>query len=110
VTVESPSKADARRFYIQALNEAERAEFAAALDVEGVDGEIAALRLLLRTHLEDRPKDLPLMLRGLDVLRRMVATKYALSRSDSRDLANGAPALLSFLNQRGGGGGDDGGE
>ena len=48
----------AKRFYEEALTQAERADFPVALDVEGVDQEIAVLRLRLRTALKNRPEDL----------------------------------------------------
>ena len=74
-----------RRFYHQALNEAERADLPVALEVEGVDQEIAMLRLRLRTALKDRPEDLALMLKGIDALRKIVATRYRLPREARRD-------------------------
>jgi hypothetical protein len=78
-----------QRFYEQALSEAEQADLGSALDVQGFDAEIAALRLRLRTALKDQPEDLALVLRGFDVLRRMVATKYGLTREE-RDALNSA--------------------
>ena len=79
--------AKARRFYEQALTEAERADFPVALEVEGMDQEIAVLRLRLRSALEERPEDLPLMLRGIGVLVRMLAAKYRLPRADQDALS-----------------------
>ena len=101
-------KPDKRLFYAEALSEAERADLGAALDVEGFEEEIATLRLRLRSHLEERPKDLALMLRGLDLLRRMVATKYGLSRGDQRGLSGFAEETMRRLEERGEGGGGDG--
>jgi hypothetical protein len=69
----------AGRFYEQALNEAERADFDAALDVEGIDEEIALLRLRLRAALADRNGDVTLMLRGVELLSRALARRYSLS-------------------------------
>jgi hypothetical protein len=76
----------ARRFYEQALSEAERADLPVALEVEGMDEEIAMLRLRLRKALRERPEDLPLMLKGIDALRKMVVTRYKLPREDEHDL------------------------
>ena len=81
--VAEPKQARAmRRFYEQALTAAENEELGRAQEVGGLDEEIAALRLRLRRVLQDSPKDIALMLRGMDVLRRLVATRYALSRAD----------------------------
>ena len=71
-----------RRFYDEALSQAERSDFPVALDVDGVDDEIALLRLRLRTALEEHPEDLPLMFRGIDLLTRALATRFLLSKDD----------------------------
>ena len=94
--VESGEK-QALRFYADALSAAERADFAAALAVEGVDEEIALLRLRLRTALEERPEDLQLMFRGVDLLTRMVAARYRLSKRAERDLASSLANVVRGL-------------
>jgi hypothetical protein len=92
-----------RRFYAQALSEAEQADLGTALEVEGVDEEIATLRLRLRTALKANSEDLPLLLRGMDVLRRMVATKYGLSRKEKEALESAfAEETLRRMQERGG--------
>lgn len=104
----APRKTDKRRFYAQALTEAEQADLGTALQVDGFDEELAALRLRLRTALERRPEDLPLVLRGMDVLRRMVATKYGLSQKDRLALESAfAQETLRRMQARGGEGGDE---
>ena len=101
-------KSDKRRFYEQALSEAERADLGLALEVDGFDEEIAALRLRLRSAMKEQAEDLPLMLRGMDVLRRMVASKYGLSRGDQRRLSEAfAEETLRRMEERGEGGDDD---
>jgi hypothetical protein len=84
---ETQEATDARRFYEQALGQAEQADFPVALEVEGVDQEIAVLRLRLRSALRDRPEDLPLMLRGIGALVRLLAAKYRLPKADQDAIA-----------------------
>jgi hypothetical protein len=79
--------ARARRFYEEALSQAEQADFPLALEIEGVDQEIAVLRLRLRAVLKQRPEDLPLMLRGVGLLVRALAAKYRLPKADQDALA-----------------------
>ena len=79
--------ADAKRFYEEALTQAERDDFPVALDVEGVDQEIAVLRLRLRTALKKHPEDLQLMLRGVVMLARALAAKYRLPKADQEAVA-----------------------
>ena len=74
-------------FYGRALSEAERADLPVALEIEGVDEEIALLRLRLRTALTERPEDLQLMFKGIDLLAKTVATRYRLSKRAERDLS-----------------------
>ena len=76
-----------KRFYAQALTEAERSDLPLALEVDGVDQEIAVLRLRLRSMLEERPDDLTLMFKGIELLTKAVATRYRLSKRAERDLA-----------------------
>jgi hypothetical protein len=106
VVARAPHKTDKRRFYAQALTEAEQADLCTALEVEGFDEELATLRLRLRTALDENPKDLALVLRGMDVLRRMVATKYGLSREDRQAFQSAfAQETLLRMQERGEGGG-----
>jgi hypothetical protein len=78
---------EAGRFYQQALTQAEQADFPVALEVEGVDQEIAVLRLRLRTALKKHPEDLQLMLRGVVMLARALAAKYRLPKADQEAVA-----------------------
>lgn len=78
---------EAGRFYQQALTQAEQADFPVALEVEGVDQEIAVLRLRLRTALKQHPEDLQLMLRGVVMLARALAAKYRLPRAEQDAIA-----------------------
>lgn len=80
MTARLPPKA--MRFYEEALTQAERHAFRVALDVEGVDQEIAVLRLRLRTALQKHPEDLQLMLRGVVMLVQALGAKYRLPKAD----------------------------
>src|SRR6185295_12654724 len=86
--------APAARFYRGALTQAEQSDMPAALEVTGIDQEIAMLRLRLRSALKDNPEDLRLMFKGLAVLVRLVATRYQLSKDDTHHLEEAA--LASF--------------
>lgn len=87
----------AHAFYRQAVDESERAGLDAALDVEGVDQEIAILRLRLRTLLRERPDDLPLIMKGIDMLAKTVATRYKLSPVDESELIESLSGVVRSL-------------
>lgn len=82
------------RFYRGALSEAEESDLPAALEVEGIDEEIALLRLRLRTALEEHPEDVQLMFKGVELLVKLVATRYRLSKGSERDLAGHIVGVL----------------
>jgi len=95
----SETAVSARRFYAGALNDAEQSDFPSALEIVGVDEELALLRLRLRTALADHPEDLPLMFKGIDLLVKLVAARYRLSKGDLRDFAEAAAGLRTEIQQ-----------
>ncbi|HEY7269687.1 MAG TPA: hypothetical protein VH951_07660 [Dehalococcoidia bacterium] len=92
-----------RSFYEEALSEAERADLPRAHAVEGIDEEIAALRLRLKTALLDRPSNFDLMLKGVGLLVRAVVAKYGLGGGDrdalEASMLNLATEFRSLLGQ-----------
>jgi hypothetical protein len=72
-------------FYEEVLDAAETAAFVDALEVEGVDGEVAVLRVRLRRVLAEAPEDAKmlesfakLVLRAVETRRRLGADPQAL--------------------------------
>ena len=86
-----------RKFYESVLTEAERGDFVAAFEVEGVDEEIALLRLRLRSALRDRPEDLPLLFKGVDLLVRLVVRRYGLPKQSAEDFQGAIEKVLASL-------------
>lgn len=80
------SAAEVAGFYEQVADSAERVELAEAGRVQGLDQEIALLRVRLRHALADRPDDLPLLLKGIGLLVKAVSARYSLSKQDGREL------------------------
>ena len=77
----------ARNFYGSALDAAEQIEQQEAAEVEGLDEEIAVLRVRLRNVLKEHPEDYPLMMRGVELLVKAVSARYRLSKEAEEDLA-----------------------
>ena len=86
-----------RNFYRESLSEAEQIELGRAQEIEGLDDEIALLRVRLKRAVEERPEDLQLLVRGLDLLVKAVAARYRLSPKARRDLADNLAATLNSL-------------
>ncbi len=94
----SPAKSPAvRNFYHDALTEAEQLELPRAQQVEGLDDEIAVLRVRLKTALDERPQDLKLLAQGVQMLVKAVAARYRLSPKARRDLGDQIAAVLNSL-------------
>lgn len=97
----------ARRFYTDALHEAEKPDFEEAMGVDGIDQEIAVLRLRLRTLIDKKPEDFALMLRGIDLLSKAVATRYKLSPAATEELSLALESTLKSLGPAVSGGAHD---
>ena len=94
---ESPGEGERERFYGDALTEAEQLLLEEARRMEGLDEEIAVLRVRLRKALDERPEDLRLLTHGIDMLVKAVAAQYRLSPKARRDLAGHLTNLLNSL-------------
>lgn len=84
-------------FYEQALSEAERVLIPEAKEIEGLDDEIALLRVKLSTALAEHPDNMPLMMRGVDLLVKAVAAKYRLSKKSQDNLAEAIDGVLKEI-------------
>jgi hypothetical protein len=81
-----------RGFYREALSEAERWE--RARQMEGLDEEVALLRVRLKEALEERPQDMQLVAKGVDLLVKAVAARYRLSPKAQRDLSDSIAGVV----------------
>ena len=86
-----------KRFYAKALSEAERADLPVAFEIEGIEEELALLRVRLRQAIAERPDDLPLMFRGIELIARAVATRYRLSKRAEQDLSSNIAGVVRSL-------------
>ncbi len=91
------ARAAARNFYGQALDQADRLDLERAQEIEGLDDEIALMRVRLKRAAEERPQDVQLLMKGLDILVRAVGARYRLSPKSRKDLAENLAATLNSL-------------
>lgn len=66
---------------------------AAAARTEGLNDEVAVVRVLLRRHLAEHPENLELVLKGMHLLVRMVTAQHGLSSADAAQLNERAEEL-----------------
>lgn len=71
-------------FYTRALDEAERMEFQAASNIEGIDDEITLIRLRIKKLVSS--DDIEALSKAMNALCRLVATRYGISKNDKRGI------------------------
>ena len=86
-----------RDFYGSALDAAHQTTLKYASNVEGLDKEIALLRLKLRDALQEGPESFQLMVRGMELLVKLVSARYRLSKKAEKDIASSAANVLRGL-------------
>ncbi|MBI3980290.1 MAG: hypothetical protein HY331_19115 [Chloroflexi bacterium] len=76
--------------YLDALPAEHKGYYQKALAVEGLDGEIALLRVLILTHV-DKPE---LVIKAVTLLARTVATRYRFSKAQEEGLYESLVGVL----------------
>jgi hypothetical protein len=97
------ARATPRGFYLTVLSEAERLSLSEAMAVDGMDQEIALLRLRLRSAIADKPEDLPLMFKGIALLARLIATRYGLGKTGREEMQEALLQAFTELKRASGG-------
>jgi hypothetical protein len=73
-------------FYARVLDEAERLDFELASGVEGIDDEIALLRVKIKSLLENEPENIRLIMQVTNALERLIRTRYSISKEQRKGL------------------------
>ena len=73
-------------FYSRVLDEAEQLDFELATGVEGIDDEIALLRVKIKSLLEDEPENIRLIIQMANALERLVKTRYNITKEQKKGL------------------------
>ena len=94
-----PAKAERRRgapkgnqnarkhgFYSKVLDETEQLDFELAAGVEGIDDEIALLRVKIKSLLEHDPENIKLITLATNTLAGLVKTSYNITKEQKKGL------------------------
>jgi len=73
-------------FYSKILDEAEKIDFEIAAGVEGIDDEIAMLRVKIKAVLERDPENINLIMQATNALAGLVKTNYQITREQRKGL------------------------
>ena len=86
-----------RSLYSKALDEAELLDFELAQGVEGIDDEIALLRMKIKSLLENDPDNVKLIMEATNTLARLVVTRYRISADQKKALRDAIGSVLQGL-------------
>jgi hypothetical protein len=75
-----------RGFYTKVLDEAEKLDMDTASDVDGIDDEIALLRVKIKSILERDPENIKLIMQATNTLATLVKTRYNITREQGKGL------------------------
>ena len=73
-------------FYSKVFDEAERLDFELASGVNGIDDEIALLRVKIKSVLEHDPENIKLIMEATNTLARLIKTRYNISKEQKKGL------------------------
>ena len=95
--VKSRKKPARRGFYLPALDDVSALKLEEARGMQGLDEEIALLRLKLRELLQEQPGEIDLHLRAATVLANLVKVRYAVSKEEKKGLKEAISRVLTEL-------------
>jgi hypothetical protein len=86
-----------RGFYLPALGETQRLMLEEAAGMQGLDDEIAVLRVKLFDLLRDEPGQCELALKVATAIASLVKIRYSISREQKRSLREAISKVLTEL-------------
>ena len=84
-------------FYSQVLDQAEQLQLENAVGIEGIDEEIAILRLKLRELLVNEPDRLDLHMEAANTIARLVRTRYNITKEQKKTLKEAITKILTDI-------------
>ena len=90
-------KARKHGFYSKVLDEAEQLDLELATGVEGIDDEIALLRVKIKSILAHEPDNVKLIMQVTDTLARLVRVKYNINKKDKKGLKEAIGNVLKDI-------------
>ncbi len=84
-------------FYSKVLDEAEQLDFELATGVNGVDDEIALLRVKIKSILEHDPENISLIMQATNTLARLVKTRYNITKEQKKGLKEAIGNVLKDI-------------
>ena len=97
-TTKRSQSARKRSFYSRVLDEAERLDFELAAGVEGIDDEIALLRVEIKKAMVGGDvSNLRLLVNATNALERLIRTRYQITREQRKGLKEAISNVLKDI-------------
>ena len=90
-------KASRQCFYSRVLDEAEKLDFELAAGVNGIDDEIALLRVKIKSILGDDPNNISDIVKVTNTLERLVRTRYKITKEQRKGLKEAIGNVLKDI-------------
>ena len=84
-------------FYSRVLDEAQKLQLDQAREVEGLDEEIALMRVKLLTLMNEHPERIDLQMLAMTNLTSMVRTRFQISTGGNRSLKDAITKVLTDI-------------
>ena len=81
-------------FYSEVLDENQRHDMEQAVEVEGLDDEIALLRVKIKNLVRKDPDNVALIVRAVESMGRLLKIKYNIGKNDKRGLTDAIGNIL----------------
>ena len=81
-------------FYSKVLDEAEQLDLEQATRVEGIDDEIALIRVKIKSVVAHDPQNIKLIMQATTTLARLLRTKYNIRKEDKNGLRQAIANVL----------------
>jgi len=94
---ETPEKAPGPGFYGERLDQPAQAAFEKARAVEGLDDEIALIRIKLRELMASDPGRLDLFLKSADTIARLVSARHRMTGRQKQSLKEAITKVLTEI-------------
>jgi len=84
-------------FYSRTLSPEEQEDFELATAVQGIDEEIALLRVKIKSIVTHDPGNVKLITQAINALERLIRTKYSLKKEDKQGLMEAIASVLKDI-------------
>ena len=84
-------------FYSSVLDEIQQEDFIIATTIEGIDEEIALLRVKIKSLVQHDPENIKLLMHAINTLSRLVIAKYNISKDDKEGMREKIAGVLKDI-------------